>query len=97
MFVKLFQWASDTGNPLYGAATFALQSLGNVLLVSLLFAVLILGTRGRFLRWFAANPRRMSLVSGTLLLALGVFTVVYWDLRVPSIFGIGWFPEMPYN
>jgi hypothetical protein len=97
MFVKLFQWASETGNPLYGAATFALQSIGNVLLVSLLFAILILGTRGRFLRWFAANPRRMSVVSGTLLLALGVFTVVYWDLRVPSIFGVGWFPAMPYN
>lgn len=97
MFVKLFQWASETGNPWYGAATFVLQSVGNVLLVSVLFAVLILATRGRFTRWLAANPRRTSLVSGTLLLALGVFTVVYWDLRVPSIFGVGWFPTMPYN
>lgn len=97
MFVKLFQWASETGNPLYGAATFALQSIGNILLVSLIFAVLVLGTRGRFLRWLAGNPRRMSLVTGTLLLALGVFTIVYWDLRVPAIFGVGWFPEMPYN
>jgi hypothetical protein len=97
MFVKLFQWAADTGNPLYGAATFALQSIGNILLVAAVFAVLVLGTRGRFLTWLAGNPRRMSLVSGTLLLGLGVFTVVYWDLRVPSIFGIGWFPAMPYN
>jgi hypothetical protein len=97
MFVKLFQWASETGNPLYGAATFALQSIGNILLVSLIFAVLVLGTRGRFLGWLAGNPRRMSLVTGTLLLALGVFTIVYWDLRVPAIFGVGWFPEMPYN
>jgi hypothetical protein len=97
MFVKLFQWASETGNPLYGAATFALQSIGNILLVALIFAVLVLGTRGRFLGWLAGNPRRMSLVTGTLLLGLGVFTVVYWDLRVPAIFGIGWFPTMPYN
>lgn len=97
MFVKLFHWAAETGNPLYGAATFALQSLGNILLVSVVFAVLVLATRGRFVRWLAANPRRTALVSGTLLLALGVFTVVYWDLRVPSIFGIGWFPTMPYN
>ena len=59
--------------------------------------MLVLGTRGRFLRWLAENPRRTSLVSGTLLLALGVFTVVYWDLRVPAIFGVGWFPTMPYN
>jgi hypothetical protein len=97
MFVKLFHWAADTGNPLYGAATFALQSLGNILLVSAIFALLILGTRGRFLRWLAGSPRRMALVTGTLLLGLGVFTVVYWDLRVPSIFGFGWFPTMPYN
>ena len=97
MFVKLFNWAAETGNPLYGAATFALQSIGNILIVTVLFALLILGTRGRFLTWLAGSPRRMSLVSGTLLLALGVFTVVYWDLRVPSIFGFGWFPEMPYN
>lgn len=97
MFVMLFEWASETGNPLYGAATFVLQSIGNIVLVSALFALLILGTRGRFLRWLSGSPRRTSLVSGTLLLALGVFTVIYWDLRVPSIFGVGWFPTMPYN
>jgi len=97
MFVMLFRDAAESGNPLYGAATFTLQSVGNILVVSLLFALLILGTRGRFLRWLGANPRRTALVSGTMLLALGVFTVVYWDLRVPSLFGFGWFPTMPYN
>lgn len=97
MFVKLFGWAAETGNPLYGAATFALQSIGNILLISLLFAVLVLGTRGRFLGWLAANPRRTAVVTGALMLGLGVFTVVYWDIRVPSIFGFGWFPVMPYN
>jgi hypothetical protein len=61
MFVKLFSWAVATGNPLYGAATFALQSIGNILLVS------------------------------------AVFTVVYRDVRVPSLFGFGWFPAMPHN
>jgi hypothetical protein len=97
MFVKLFHWAADTGNPLYGAATFALQSIGNILIVSLVFALLVLVTRGGFLRWLSGSPRRLALVSGTLLLALGVFTVVYWDVRVPSLFGIGWFPTMPYK
>jgi hypothetical protein len=97
MFVKLFHWAADTGNPLYGALTFALQSLGNILLVSVVFVALVLGTRGRFVRWLAGDPRRTALVTGTLLLGLGVFTVVYWDVRVPSLFGFGWFPAMPYN
>lgn len=97
MFVKLFGWAAETGNPLFGAATFVLQSLGNILLVSAVFAVLVLGTRGRFLRWLSANPRRTAVVTGALLLGLGVFTVVYWDVRMPSNFGVGWFPTMPYN
>ncbi|MFY1594405.1 hypothetical protein [Micromonospora sp. WMMD737] len=96
LFNKLFHWAVDTGNPAYGALAFALQSLGNVLIVAALFAVLILASRGRFLAWMA-SPRRAATVTGALLVALGVFTVVYWDLRVPAIFGVGWFPTMPYN
>jgi hypothetical protein len=97
MFIKLFRSAVDSGNPLFGAGTFVLQSVGNVLLVTVVFAALALGTKGRFLRWFASNGRRSTVVSAALLIALGVFLLVYWDVRVPSIFGIGWFPTMPYN
>ncbi|WP_367127975.1 hypothetical protein [Saccharothrix sp. HUAS TT1] len=97
MFIKLFRSAVESGNPLFGAGTFVLQSVGNVLLVVIVFAALALGTKGRFLRWFSNNPRRSTVVSAALLIALGVFLLVYWDVRVPSIFGIGWFPTMPYN
>ncbi|MEV4843133.1 hypothetical protein AB0K20_07940 [Micromonospora matsumotoense] len=96
LFNKLFHWAVETGNPLYGAAAFTLQSLGNIVIVTLLFVVVVLVTRGGFLRWMT-DPTRSALVTGALLVALGVFTVVYWDLRVPAIFGVGWFPTMPYN
>ncbi|MCW3816094.1 hypothetical protein ONA91_16755 [Micromonospora sp. DR5-3] len=96
MFNKLFHWAVDTGNPLYGALAFTLQSLGNILLVTLIFAVVVVVSRGRFLRWMA-DPRRAAVVTGALLVALGIFTVVYWDVRLPARFGIGWFPSMPYN
>ncbi|MBY8875637.1 hypothetical protein K7640_27790 [Micromonospora sp. PLK6-60] len=96
LFNKLFHWAAETGNPLYGALAFTLQSLGNILLVTLLIALAVVVSRGGFLRWIA-QPRRATLVAGALLVALGVFTVVYWDLRVPAHFGIGWFPSMPYN
>lgn len=97
MFIKLFRSAVESGNPLYGAGTFVLQSLGNIVLVAILFAVLSLVTRGRFLAAVARNPRRTTAVGAALLIALGVFLLVYWDVRVPSIFGIGWFPTMPYN
>ncbi|MEV0732223.1 MULTISPECIES: hypothetical protein [Polymorphospora] len=97
LFNKLFHWAVDTGNPLYGAGAFVLQSLGNVVVVTALFALLIAGTRGRFLRWLSESPVRTTVITASLLIALGVFTVVYWDLRVPAMFGFGWFPMMPYR
>lgn len=97
LFNKLFHWAADTGNPWYGAGAFILQSLGNIVVVTALFALLVTLTRGRFLTWLSATPRRAATVSGALLVALGVFTVVYWDVRVPAIFGYGWFPTMFYN
>ena len=96
MFNKLFHWAVDTGNPLYGALAFTLQSLGNILLVTAVFALAVAISRGRFLAWMA-DPRRAAAVTGALLVALGVFTVIYWDIRVPAMFGFGWFPRMPYN
>jgi hypothetical protein len=97
LFKKLFLWAVDEGNPLYGALAFVLQSLGNVLLISALFVLILLVTRGRFVGWLARSPRATAIVTGGLLLALGTFTVIYWDLRVPSNFSGGWFPVMPYN
>jgi hypothetical protein len=96
LFNKLFHWAADNGNPFYGAAAFILQSIGNVLLVSLLFALIVTVTRGRAVRWLA-DPVRAAAVTGALLITLGVFTFVYWDLRLPANFGYGWFPTMPYR
>jgi len=97
LFNKLFHWAADTGNPLVGAAAFILQSLGNVVLVTAIFGLLTLITRGGFLRMMTATPRRAALVTGCLLIALGVFLVIYWDVRLPAALGYGWFPTMPYN
>ncbi|MDI1461373.1 hypothetical protein QEZ54_10370 [Catellatospora sp. KI3] len=97
LFNKLFHWAVDTGNPLYGAGAFVLQSLGNILIVAVLFAVVVLVTRGGFVRWLTARPARTAAVTGALLIALGVFTFVYWDIRLPAMFDYGWFPRMPYR
>ncbi|MBM6404806.1 hypothetical protein JQN72_11180 [Phycicoccus sp. CSK15P-2] len=97
LFGKLFRWAVDTGNPLYGAGAFALQSLGNIAVVSVLFTLVVLVTRGRVIDWLTVDPVRGMTLSGSLLVTLGVFTVVYWDIRLPAMFGHGWFPVMPYN
>jgi hypothetical protein len=97
LFNKLFHYAVENGNPLYGAAVFILQSLGNVAIVTALFLLLAAVTRGGFPRVLTANPRRAMVVTGALLIALGVFNIVYWDVRLPAMFGYGWFPVMFYN
>ncbi|MEV6816993.1 hypothetical protein AB0M52_33560, partial [Micromonospora sp. NPDC051296] len=97
LFNKLFVWAVESGNPLYGAGAFVLQSLGNIAIVAALFALLVLVTRGGFIRALAASPSRTAVLTGGLLIALGVFMVVYWNVRLPAMFDYGWFPTMPYN
>lgn len=97
LFNKLFLWAVDSGNPLYGAGAFVLQSIGNIVIVSALFALLIVASRGRFVRWLASDPARTAAITGAMLIALGVFMIVYWNVRLPAMFDYGWFPTMPYN
>jgi hypothetical protein len=97
LFNKLFHWAVENGNPFYGAGAFVLQSLGNIAIVAVLFALLVLVTRGGFVRALTASPARTAALTGGLLIALGVFMVVYWNVRLPAMFDYGWFPTMPYN
>lgn len=97
LFHKLFAYAAEDHNPLYGASIFILQSLGNMLIMALLFLALTMLGRGWLVRWMTARPGRTTRVTAAMLLAVGVFTVVYWTIRVPAIFGYGWFPTMPYN
>jgi hypothetical protein len=36
-------------------------------------------------------------IAGVALIALGTFMIIYWDVRLPALFGYGWFPTMPWN
>jgi hypothetical protein len=97
LFHKLFGYAAEHHNPVYGGLIFVLQSLGNMLIMAALFLLLTLAGRGWLVRWMTARPGRIARVTAATLLAVGVFTVVYWTVRVPALFGYGWFPTMPYN
>lgn len=97
LFMALFSWAAENRSPLLGAAAFVLQSVGNVVVMVVLVAVVSWLSRGRLLQWLGSDHRRAARISGFLLLMLGAFSVVYWAFRVPAIFGVGWFPQMPYN
>ncbi|MET8157304.1 hypothetical protein ABZT47_13085 [Sphaerisporangium sp. NPDC005289] len=96
LFHKLFTYAAQTHNPLYGAAVFVLQSLGNIVVMAVLFTLLTLAGRGRFARWLVAEPRRLVTVTAVAFLVAGAFTVIYWDVRLPAMFGYGWYPTVPW-
>ncbi|GGK68929.1 hypothetical protein Sme01_14260 [Sphaerisporangium melleum] len=92
LFHKLFTYAAETHNPLYGAGVFVLQSLGNIVVMALLFTLLTVAFRGGFARWLAARPARLVTITAVSFLVAGAFTVLYWDVRLPAMFGYGWYP-----
>jgi hypothetical protein len=97
LFVKLFQYAAATHNPALGALVFVLQSLGNIAVLALVFVALAAVGRGRLLRWLAARPDRLARFNAVALLAAGTFLIAYWCVRLPAVFGIGWWPRVPWS
>ncbi|MEV7094685.1 hypothetical protein AB0M80_17800 [Amycolatopsis sp. NPDC051045] len=92
LFRIMFRSAAEQHNVLYGAAAFALQSVGNIVVMAVLFLILTHATGGRVQRWLAAKPARIATVTGVALLVGGTFTLLYWDVRVLGRLGIIWFP-----
>lgn len=94
LFRKMFLHAAGTHNALFGAATFSLIVIGNIILMGALFLLLsISGVPA----WLRAKPTRIATVTAAALLIGGTFTFVYWGIRVPAHFGFGWFPTMPWR
>jgi hypothetical protein len=94
LFHKMFEDAASTHNALYGAGTFVLVAVGNMLLMGVLFVALSVS---RFPQWLRASPTRIATVTAVALLIGGAFTFIYWDIRVPAGLGFGWFPKMPWS
>ncbi|MGW7443689.1 hypothetical protein [Kitasatospora sp. NPDC054795] len=97
LFRDLFRHAANTHNPLYGAGAFLLQSIGNIAVMALLFVLLTYAAGGRLRRVLAARPARISVLTAAAFLVAGVFTVVYWDVRILGRLGYIWFPASPWS
>jgi hypothetical protein len=98
LFRKMFRDAAESGNPLYGAAAFALQSVGNIIIMIVFFLIVAYCTGGRLQRWLAASPRRITVITTSALIVAGVFTFLYWDVRLLSGRGIiPWYPVIQWG
>lgn len=94
LFRHMFRDAAERGDPFYGAAAFVLQSVGNILVMAVLLVVVAAVFGGRLGRWLTADPRRAVVLTAAGLIAAGVFTFMYWDLRLLSNRDIIWYPKL---
>jgi hypothetical protein len=95
LFRQMFRDAAESGNPFYGASAFVLQSLGNIVVMSVLF--LILANLTRMQRWLLAKPGRIAAFTAASLIVAGAFTFFYWDVRQLAGRGIiPWYPLAPW-
>ncbi|MFF7457952.1 hypothetical protein [Kitasatospora sp. NPDC008115] len=93
----LFRQAALERRPLYGAAAFAFQSAGGLLVMAVLFVLLsgVLGTPVQ--RWLASGPARGAALTACAFLVAGAFTAVFWDLRLLGDLGVLRWPAAPWN
>lgn len=94
LFRHMFRDAAERGDPVYGAAAFVLQSVGNIIIMALLLVIVAAVFGGRLARWLGADPRRPVVLTAAGLIVAGVFTFMYWDLRLLSNRDIIWYPKL---
>ncbi|NRQ39729.1 hypothetical protein HII36_49060 [Nonomuraea sp. NN258] len=97
LFRQMFRDAAESGNILYGAAAFMLQSIGNILIITVLFVVFGLVAGSRIQQWISAKPSRSAVIIAAAFIVAGVFLVLYWDVRVLARREIiPWYPMAPW-
>ncbi|WP_331734437.1 hypothetical protein [Streptomyces sp. NBC_00887] len=96
LFRQLFRDAAESHNVLYGAAAFAFQSLGNILVMAALF-LLVTGFLGdRLQRWMERSPSRTAALMAAGFIAAGIFLLLYWDVRILARRDLIWYPIAPW-
>ncbi|MFF9347248.1 hypothetical protein [Streptomyces sp. NPDC014734] len=96
LFRRLFHDAAESGNVLYGASAFALQAVGNLVIMSVLFVLLTLLAGRRLGSWLTARPSRASAAIAAAFIGAGVFMILYWDVRMLAMRDLIWYPLAPW-
>lgn len=80
VFRDFLEYAAASESPLYGGAVMALQGIGQILVMVLLFLVLIVPFSKRLTAWSARHPGKLERFSSAALLAGGSYFVFYWGI-----------------
>src|SRR5438094_10471241 len=90
MFHKMFADAASTHNAAFGAASFVLVALGNMILMSALYLLLSVTDSTVGCRLIPTGHDR----DGGCAAVGGSFTVIYCGVQVSAKFGYGWVQSM---
>jgi hypothetical protein len=96
LFRQMFRDAAESHNVLYGAVAFSLQSIGNIVVMAVLFMLVAALAGNRLQGWLAARPSRASALVAAAFLVAGVFTLLYWDVRILARRDLIWYPVAPW-
>ncbi|MFC6870561.1 hypothetical protein [Haloechinothrix salitolerans] len=97
LFRQMFRDAAESGDPLYGAVAFSLQSIGNIFVLAVLFVGVTFFFGARIQRWLSAEPTRTAKIITVSMVTAGVFLVLYWNVRILTYFDvIPWYPLAPW-
>lgn len=96
LFRQMFRDAADSHNPAYGALAFSLQSIGNIVIVTVVFLLLALLAGDRLRTWISAKPSRAAVMVAAALITVGAFTMLYWDVRILAARDLIWYPLAPW-
>ncbi|MBT2379744.1 hypothetical protein J7E90_20990 [Streptomyces sp. ISL-111] len=67
------------------------------MVIAVLFFLMACFAGGRLSVWLTARPGRMAAVTAVTLIVAGVFTVLYWGVRLLARRGIiPWYPVAPW-
>lgn len=95
VFREFLTYAATAESPTYGAAVMAVQGVGQIAVMVLLFLALVYFGGSRLTKWVQEKPHAPTLVSGVALIAGGVYFVYYWGLAFAFNIGrwgfkLGW-------
>jgi MFS family permease len=98
LFRQMFRDAAESGNPFYGAGAFILQSIGNIVIITILFLAIAYFGGSRLQRWLTENPTRVAVLTAVAFLVAGAFTFLYWDVRLLARreILIPWYPTIEW-
>lgn len=80
VFREFLLYAAEFERPSYGAAVMALQGIGQILVMVVVFLVVLAAFGKRLAVWVVASPAQPTLVSACALAAGGAYFLFYWGI-----------------